>query len=326
VPAVRLVATAGSFQGHGHLARALSLAEARWKAGTVLELELVDGTLSDGERGRAEAVGVRQVAGGDRPTAGTLVVVDVPEPGSVAARFDPMWLAVFDDRDAFDGRAAIIVQPSQEVWRGTGEARWVLAGYDYFPISAAVRRRGSTALGAPAEPARGHARRPRVVVCFGGSDPSDVTGRLVPALMSLDADLEVVVGPSYRGATDGWSAPVRRDPPDLVERLATADLALLGAGTMKFEAACLARPMVLLAVADDQPPVGSTFAATGAARYLGDGRTIDPTDVVDAVAALLADPHARTELGSAAARVIDGGGADRVAAAIERLGQPAARS
>ena len=164
--------------------------------------------------------------------------------------------------------------------------------------------------------------RPSVAHASSGS----IAGRMLPALASLDADLEVVVGPSYRGATDRWSVVAHRDPANLVERLAAADVALLGAGTMKFEAACLARPMVLLAAADDQPSVGSAFAATGAARYLGDGRTIDASVVVDALAALLADPPARAELGRTAARVIDGDGADRVAAAIERLAQPAARS
>jgi len=323
VPTVRLVATAGSAQGRGHLARALSLAEASWAAGTTLQLELLDGTLSDAERGRAAAVGMRKAVG-EGPAAGSLVIVDVPQPASVATRFDPAVLAVFDDSDAFDGRAAIIIQPSQAVWRGTGEAGVVLSGYDYVPISAAVRRQRSAAdSSADAAPDR---VRPRILVCFGGSDPADVTGRIVPALAALDADLEVVVGPSYRGATDRWTVVAHRDPADLVERLAAADVALLGAGTMKFEAACLARPMVLLAAADDQPSVGSAFAATGAARYLGDGRTIDASVVVDALAALLADPPARAELGRTAARVIDGNGADRVAAAIERLAQPAARS
>ena len=335
MPIVQLVATAGSAQGRGHLARALSLAEARWAAGTRLQLELLDGTLSDAERGRAAAVGVRKAVG-EGPAAGALVIVDVPHPASVASRFDPAVLAVFDDSDEFDGRAAVVVQPSQAVWGGTGDAQLVLAGYDYVPISAEVRRHRSSAAGAsaaaasteraPAAAPPGHARRPRILVCFGGSDPADVTARIVPALASLDVDVEAVVGPSYRGDTAGWSVPVYRDPPDLVERLVAADLALLGAGTMKFEAACLARPMALLAVSDDQPPVGTAFAATGAARYLGDGRTIDPGDVVAALAALLADPPARAELGRTAAGVIDGNGADRIAAAIERLDQPATRS
>ena len=195
-----------------------------------------------------------------------------------------------------------------------GSAGTVLAGYDYVPISAAVRRRRAAALDS-AVPAVGR----RVVVCFGGADPGDVTGRLVGALAGLDADVEVIVGPSYRGSTDGWPVTAVRDPEDLVERLATADVVVLGAGTMKFDAACLGRPSILLAVADDQLPVGPAFAATGAARYLGDGRTIEPAAVARAVGELLLDQAARAALGSRAAEVVDGMGAERIAAVLERL-------
>jgi spore coat polysaccharide biosynthesis predicted glycosyltransferase SpsG len=313
---VRFVVTAGPVDGRGHLSRALSLAEARWARGTTTELELVDGTLSDGESARAQAVGLRQVADQSPAAPGTLVVIDVPQPNPVAARFEPTRLAVFDDRDAFEGAAALVIQPSQGAWGGSGSAEKVLTGYDYVPIPAAVRRL-RTEVAPPAE--RGG--RQRVLVCFGGSDPSRVTERVVAALAgSLDADIDVVVGATYGGGTQGWPIPVLRDPPDLAQRLARADVALLGAGTMKFEAACLARPMVLVAVADDQLAVGTAFAATGAARFLGDGRTLRPNAVAGAVAALLADAGLRTRLGTTAARLVDGYGADRIAAAVERLG------
>jgi spore coat polysaccharide biosynthesis predicted glycosyltransferase SpsG len=319
---IRFVATAGPLDGRGHLGRALSLAEARWAPGTTIELELVGGTLTERERARALAVGLRQVEA-DAPAApATVAVVDVPEPATIAARFNPARLAVFDDRDAFRGAAALVVQPSQGTWSGPGTAGAVLAGYEYVPIPAAIRQRRSSDAGLPRD-----GRRPQVLVCFGGSDPDRVTERLMPALAAvLDAEIEAVVGASYRGPTDGWPVPVRRDPPDLIQRLATADVGLLGAGTMKFEAACLARPMLLLAVADDQLPVGPAFAATGAARFLGDGRTVDPVAVADAVAALLADPVVRAAMAATAARVVDGDGADRIATAVERLRQPVARS
>ena len=321
---VRLVATAGPLDGRGHLGRVLSLAEADWPTGTALELELVRGGLTDGERARAVAVGLREVPTGTELGPDQVAVVDLPDPGAAAARSDPARLAVVDDRDEFGGSAALVVQPSQQAWTGPGTAAAVLAGYDYVPVPAAVRRRRAEA---DRHGDRRERARPSVLICFGGSDPAQVTARLVPALAQvLDAEIEAVIGASYRGSTEGWPVPVRRDPSDLVDRLAAADLAVLGAGTMKFEAACLARPMVLLAVADDQLRVGPAFASTGAARFLGDGRTIDPIAVADAIGTLLADRTARTEMGAAAGRLVDGRGADRIAAAIGRLAQPAARS
>ena len=99
-----------------------------------------------------------------------------------------------------------------------------------------------------------------------------------------------------------------------------------GAGTMKFELALLGRPMILLAVVDDQLPIGPPFAATGAARFLGDGREVDPSEVVSAVAALMADGPARTAMGERGRTIVDGRGAERIAAAVLQLGEPATRS
>jgi len=72
-------------------------------------------------------------------------------------------------------------------------------------------------------------------------------------------------------------------------------------------------------VADDQPDVGPPFAATGAARYLGDGRLIKPEAIGDAVTALLGDPAVRAEMTRAGRATVDGRGTDRIADAILRL-------
>lgn len=310
---IRLVATAGPLDGRGHLGRALSLAEAMAERGMPAELQLLAGSLGPNEARRAADASLAMVPAGTVAAPRTGIVLDLPDPGALPA-VDPDRLLVIDDRDAFAGRAAVIVQPSQPRWTGPGAAGTVLAGYDYVPIAAAVRRRRAAAVGAEV-PRLGR----RVVVCFGGSDPADVTGRLVGSLAALRADVEVIVGPSYRGSTAGWPLAAVRDPADLVERLATADLVVLGAGTMKFDAACLGRPAILLAVADDQSAVGPGFAAAGAARLVGDGRTIDPGVVAAAVEDMLADRTTRASLGSRAAQIVDGLGGDRIAAVLETL-------
>jgi spore coat polysaccharide biosynthesis predicted glycosyltransferase SpsG len=321
---VRFVAAAGPSIGRGHLARALALGEAAWGADPALELELLEGSLTEREASRAAAAALRIVAPGSPVQRDAAVVVDLPVPHAVAGRFEPARLTVFDDRESFLGRAALVVQPSMPSWDGRASAGSVMAGFEFVPVSAAVRRRR----GPEQRPADGG--RPastRLLVSFGGSDPDRVTERLAPAIAAaVDAELEVVIGASYSGATDGWPFTPLRDPPDLVERMAAADLVLLGAGTMKFEVACLGRPMLVVAAADDQLRVGPAFAATGAARYLGDGRTIDTEAVVGGVNDLLADPRAREQLGRRAAAVVDGLGADRIAAAVARLGQPGASS
>ena len=318
---IRLVAAGGPAIGHGHIARAIALGSALVGRGATVELDLLAGTLTPGELSRATAAGLAVLEGGAFTPEADVVVMDVPNPAAEAWRYAPDRLVVFDDRDAFPGRAAVVVQPSQPAWSGPGEAGTVLAGYRYVPIDAAyVERRGMAALTGMSGP--GH---PRVVVCFGGSDPADVTNRVAGALAATTPSLEVVVGASYHGAFTGGAAALVRDPADLPGRLATADLAIVGAGTMKFEVACLGRPAVLLAVADDQLPVGPPYAATGAAAYLGDGRTSSPAAVTAAVEGLLADKVRLEAMGRTAAELVDGRGADRIADAILSSARPVPR-
>jgi spore coat polysaccharide biosynthesis predicted glycosyltransferase SpsG len=155
-----------------------------------------------------------------------------------------------------------------------------------------------------------------VLLCFGGSDPADVTARLGVALAADPRwSLEVAVGPDYHGAAQALGLAVQREPPDLAGLLTAADVAILGAGTMKFEAAAVGTPALLLAVADDQLPVGPPFAATGAAAWAGDGRDMDPTAVVELLSALVGDPGRRAAMARRGPEVVPGDGARRIVAA-----------
>jgi spore coat polysaccharide biosynthesis predicted glycosyltransferase SpsG len=243
----------------------------------------------------------------------------LPDPNQVVDRWQASRLAVFDDREWFRGSAALVIQPSLASWNGSADAGRVLAGYEYAPIRTSLRR---LAAERPAE-----AMPTEVVVCFGGSDPEDVGARVVPAIAAGGTWSTVaIVGPSYRGRlaeTGNRGASndfqVLRDPTDLERRLATASLVVSGAGTMKFELALLGRPTILLAVVDDQLAVGPPFASSGAAVYLGDGRTIEPAALVAAVTALLADRSARAAMAARGREIVDGRGAERIAAAVLEL-------
>jgi UDP-2,4-diacetamido-2,4,6-trideoxy-beta-L-altropyranose hydrolase len=298
------------------------MAEALAWAGATVSVEILRGAPTEGQAGRLGELGAN--TGAPTDDANALVLVDLPDPNEVGARWPAERLAVFDDREWFRGAAALVIQPSLATWGGAADADRVLAGYDYAPIRSSLRR----LVEEPSAEATPAAATPtEVVVCFGGSDPADVGARLVPAIAAGGAwSTVVIVGPGYRGRLDlsGHTGRppdlnVLRDPPDLERRLAAATLIVSGAGTMKFELALLGRPMILLAVVDDQLPVGPPFAGTGAAEYLGDGRTIDPGTVVAAVTRLMADQPARVTMAARGRAVVDGRGAERVAAAVLEL-------
>jgi hypothetical protein len=291
------------------------MAEALTAAGARVSIEILRGTASPSEAARLGELGPMMRPPGDD----AVIVVDLPDPNEVADRWPRRRLAAFDDREGLRGAAALVVQPSLAAWGGSADAGRVLEGYAFAPIRTTLRR-----LAADPPP---EAAPPQVVLCFGGSDPADVGARLVPAIAAAGSWSTVaILGPGYRGRlmetgddTGEGGVRVVRDPTDLDHRLATAHVVVGGAGTMKFELALLGRPMILLAVADDQLPVGPPFAATGAAQYLGDGRTIEPTAAAAAVTALMTDVPARLALASRGREVVDGRGADRIAAAVLEL-------
>jgi len=308
-PWIWLVTSAGPSEGRGHLARTVTLAETLREAGARVHVELLRGELSVRDRTRLEAAGAELRASAGHPDA---VLVDIPDPNEVAGRWPADSLAIIDDSNRLTTPAAIVVQPSLPAWSGRAPVGTVLAGYAFAPLRASLRRLAEHPP-APSDP-------PDVFVCFGGGDPDDVTARLVPAVAAAvgarrdSASLTVVVGASYGGrleAEPGWT--LLQDPPDFDERLAGATVALIGGGTLKFEAAHLGVPAIVVAVADDQPDNAEPMAALAMAAYVGDGRTIDPEDVGWAVVALLDDPDRRAAMARAGRAIVDGRGAERIA-------------
>lgn len=268
---------------------------------------LARGEPSPAERARAASAGATFGAGADLAGGAGPLIVDLPDPNEVPARV-LRRATVFDDRGLLASPARVVVQPSLPRWSPAagGAAGTLLCGYAWAPLGRALR----AAVGRPAAAA---GTLPRALLCFGGSDPEDVTARVAP---TLAADprwvLEVVVGPDYRGAVEAAGLAVLWEPPDLVDRLRGADVAVIGAGTMKFEAAALGVPAILVAVADDQLPVGPPFAATGAAGWAGDGRRLEPAALARDLAALVGDPARRAAMARRGPEVVPGDGAPRI--------------
>ncbi|HET9613512.1 MAG TPA: hypothetical protein VFP22_01770, partial [Candidatus Limnocylindrales bacterium] len=245
-PSVRLVGSAGPGEGRGHAGRLVTMAEALAPRADV-RVELLLGAFTTGEAERLAAAGIDWRNGGARrePDA---VIVDVPWPDAIAARWRAERLVVFDDSHRLSANVAVVVQPSLPAWHGAARASTILAGYAFAPIRPSIRRLASEDL-VPAAP-------PEVVVCFGGGDPADVTARVAPAIAAAvgeRAHLTIVVGASYAGALrDERGDELVRDPADLDSRVARSTLAVIGGGMMKQEAAHLGVPTITVAVADDQ--------------------------------------------------------------------------
>ncbi len=159
---------------------------------------------------------------------------------------------------------------------------------------------------------------PRLLVTMGASDPKDFTRLALQALSQVSAPFRArfVIGPSFRDAD-----ALRREieargyelvPPghDLRESFATADVALIAFGVTAYEMAALGVPAIYLAISDDHAASASAFEAAG----MGVLAQSHAAGIRDALAEILAAPTKRTAMGQTARGLIDGMGAQRIAA------------
>ena len=109
------------------------------------------------------------------------------------------------------------------------------------------------------------------------------------------------------------------NPPGVERILAGADVTISAAGTTTWELCCLGRPVLLMAVADNQRGTAAGMGKAGTAVDLGWHEEVTEEVIADRLAALLDSPDTRQELGRRAAKLVDGVGAGRVAAALEGM-------
>lgn len=157
----------------------------------------------------------------------------------------------------------------------------------------------------------------RAVVAVGGEPSEAVLGHVLVVIEALLVDgvgIDVIGGarPADLPAVDGLVVHgFLADPSPL---LAGADLAVAAAGSTVYSLCRHGVPSVVIAFHDNQEPIARAFARASVA--LTPAVPNDPDESVALVRRLLVDPALRSRLGAAGASLVDGGGADRVVAAL----------
>ena len=160
----------------------------------------------------------------------------------------------------------------------------------------------------------------RILVLFGGTDPSHFSGRFATALHEADLGVEirVIMGP---GAEDQEFppeiVPARRVPSMAAEMLA-ADLAITAAGRTVYEAAMTGTPVIALAANALEATHAHLGPDTGVV-YMGLGAFVDSEQLVPVVRRMLADYKLRSDLSIRLRKSVDSLGAQRIAHQIRGL-------
>ncbi len=166
-----------------------------------------------------------------------------------------------------------------------------------------------------------------VLVTMGGSDPDNITLRIIQTLQQVHTqglDVRIVIGPTnpHRASLEEAISNSRIDfellspVTDMSALMTWADVAISAAGSSCWELALLGVPMVLLIIAENQRVIGTGIAERGAALLLGDAANFNPDRLAQTVEKLIGDLPRRQSLASRARTIVDGRGAERVVTAM----------
>lgn len=170
------------------------------------------------------------------------------------------------------------------------------------------------------------ARAQRLLVTLGGADPSNVTERVLRALARLRIpDLEVLclagaANPHYDALARHAAPPrvrVERASTDMPGCMEWADLAVSAAGTTSWELCFMGLPTIALVLADNQQRIAGSLAERGVVLSLGRAEQAGEEQLERAVGELVENAALRRTLSTQARALVDGRGAERVAAALQ---------
>ena len=232
-----------------------------------------------------------------------------------------------DDLMQYDHPAALIVNydpaPAPGFYRSAGK---VLAGACYAPLRPEFAAAGAAYSVCP------EARE--LLITTGGTDPLDLSGRLVrllleePALRGLQ-HIHLVLGAlsSRRDALAALAASSPRvclheNVQNMAALMASCDLAVSAAGTTLYELCAVGLPSVAFSLSGEQTKTASDFDRAGAVPFCGDLRREHGEPVLSSICGHLKELAGsgsfdrRSALSRRMRTLTDGLGAGRIADAI----------
>jgi UDP-2,4-diacetamido-2,4,6-trideoxy-beta-L-altropyranose hydrolase len=168
----------------------------------------------------------------------------------------------------------------------------------------------------------------KILVTLGGSDPENVTLKVIEALLDLDVHAKVVIGGSnpHLGEIEKFIES-RRDVRAVVEivvnstqmpeLMAWADISIAAAGSTSLELSFMKLPSFLFILAENQIKIARDLERGGFMTCLGDVRNFNSKRVFKAMLVCLGDMNQRARSSLLGRQIVDGLGTHRL---IEETG------
>ena len=326
--------------GTGHVMRCLALAQAWQHVGGRVIFVMAESTPAIGERIRSEGAGVVRIGGtrgSNFDSEQLLALARTHKPAWVVAdgyEFGPGYqralknegfkVVLIDDNGRTGTYAADIIlnqniHAQECLYRDRESYTKLFLGTRY-----ALLRREFVAARAPRTIS---SVGRRLLVSMGGSDPGNVSCRVVEAIDKVEvARLEVVVvaggsNPHLASlakavATSRHTCRILNNVTNMQELIGWADLAISAAGGSCWEYCALGLPAILVAVAENQKLNAEALHVAGAARLVAGGSSFKVDEMTQLVSQLVNSVQERQALSSTARSLVDGGGAGRIASIL----------
>ncbi|MBU7006380.1 UDP-2 [Peptococcaceae bacterium DYL19] len=162
-----------------------------------------------------------------------------------------------------------------------------------------------------------------VLVSVGGSDPLNLTPKIVQALDEVPGDFEtkVIIGPGFQNLKKiAEFAGKVRNPVELLHNvknmaalMMSSDLAVTAGGTTLYELSCTGTPAVVLLQADNQVTAAAEMAQKGALINLGMGHNVSISKLSSIITEICTDWEKRWEMSKKGPALVDGYGCRRCA-------------
>jgi UDP-2,4-diacetamido-2,4,6-trideoxy-beta-L-altropyranose hydrolase len=325
--------------GTGHAMRCLALAKAWQGTGGQVFCLIAESIPSLEQRFAREGVTVRSIA------AAPGTVSDAEQTVAEAHRLGAAWVVAdgyrfapdyicklkagglrvlsLDDDGRFDFYAADVVlnqniSASSAMYANRDHFTRLLLGSEYVLLRPEFL----------AEPrAREHlTAAQKVLVTMGGSDPENVTKKVLLALLKIEANIEarIVVGSGNPWqdelqvlAAQRAGSQLERSPVNMAPLMRWADIAISGAGSTCWELAYLGLPAIVIALSPDQREIARGLAGNQVAVSLGWHANLSEERISEALNSLLNDQGRRRAMSEHGRKLVDGRGAGRVVAFLQ---------
>ena len=165
----------------------------------------------------------------------------------------------------------------------------------------------------------------RILVFFGGADPSNETAKALRALQLLDRPdiaVDVVVGSAnpHRSEIEALCAALPNisfycQVSNMAELMARADLAIGAGGSVTWERFCLALPSLVICIAKNQLELIQTLAKMGRVFYFEQSNQFGIT-LIELIRVVCSNQHYLLFLSKSGKDLVDGRGVDRILSKI----------